>query len=341
MYLVRSGAVDGIEKLIHDLGENPIELIESLGLRQSQFRNPNTYIAYNRVAELMELCARRCHAPFFGLLLAQRQNSNVLGDLPVLVSRESTVGEALSAANQYLYLHASGVRLEPQPHGDSIRLSLVINLTSSQGIHQLMQLSVAQMAIFVADLINTDQFSFTLHFMQPEPDDLSQLQKLNFQHIKFNQPFNGLQLPKNKMEGRNHQDQAALNKHFVEYLHHLQNRYPDNLENQIKDVIGRLLPSGDCSVEQVAATLNMHPRTLQTKLKQLGTSYREILQTTRQDVAEQHLRYNSVNITDLALQLGYSEVAVFSRHFKRWLGKSPREWQKAEREKRSAAIGNE
>ncbi|GAB3091223.1 AraC family transcriptional regulator [Aestuariicella hydrocarbonica] len=340
MYLVRSGAVDGIEKLIHDMGANPIELIQSLGLRQSQFRNPNTYIAYHKVAELMELCSDRCNSPLFGLQLAQRQNSNVLGDLPVLVSRAVTVGEALSSANQYLYLHASGVRMETEPQGDLVRLALALNLHSPRGIHQLIQMSVGHLVTFVADMLNSDRFAFTLHFMQPAPETLSTAQQSLFQNIKFGQAFNGLLIPKNKLDTKNHQDQTALNKHFLEYLHHLQNRYPDNLENQIQDIIGRLLPSGDCTVEQVAASLGMHPRTLQTKLKQQGTSYREILQDTRQGLAEQHLRYRSVNITDLALQLGYSEVAVFSRHFKRWLGVSPREWQKAQRKEQEAEDDN-
>ena len=96
-------------------------------------------------------------------------------------------------------------------------------------------------------------------------------------------------------------------------------------------MIGRLLPVGDCSIEAVAATLNMHPRTLQGRLRENGTSYRTILQETRQGLAEHHLRYGRGSVTDLALQLGYAEVAVFSRHFKRWCGVSPREWQKLHR----------
>ena len=36
---------------------------------------------------------------------------------------------------------------------------------------------------------------------------------------------------------------------------------------------------------------------------------------------------NIQSITDIALQLGYAETAVFSRHFRRWTGKSPRQWR--------------
>ncbi len=40
-------------------------------------------------------------------------------------------------------------------------------------------------------------------------------------------------------------------------------------------------------------------------------------------LAERYLRQGSGSITDLALQLGYAELAVFSRHFKRWSGMTP------------------
>jgi AraC-like DNA-binding protein len=59
-------------------------------------------------------------------------------------------------------------------------------------------------------------------------------------------------------------------------------------------------------------------------------SYRQILQQTRYDLARRQLRGGGTNITDLALQLGYAEVAVFSRHFKRWSGMSPRAWQNSQ-----------
>jgi AraC-like DNA-binding protein len=34
-----------------------------------------------------------------------------------------------------------------------------------------------------------------------------------------------------------------------------------------------------------------------------------------------------MSVTDLALNLGYADVSVFSRHFKQWTGLSPRNWQ--------------
>jgi AraC-like DNA-binding protein len=39
------------------------------------------------------------------------------------------------------------------------------------------------------------------------------------------------------------------------------------------------------------------------------------------------LQQKHINMTDLALRLGYAELSIFSRRFKLWFGVSPTEWQ--------------
>ncbi len=323
MYLVRSGAISQFEQLVLELGHNPIEMIQQAGLRQAQFRDPNTYVAYTRIAELLEIAAHRCQQPLLGLMLAQRQTLHVLGDLPMLVSRAATVADALARVNDYLYLHASGVTLQLNPMGEQVRLVLSINIHSARGIDQLMQMSVAQLAMFVSSLLNIN--SLPLHLCQAKPNDLD-ANRLN-QVVRFKEGFDGLVLKSAQLAGRNYHDEEALNRHLQLHLQYLQSRYPDNLADQARDLIHRLLPTGECCIERVSTALGLHERTLQTRLKDSGQSYRQLLQEVRQNIAQQQLSYGTQTITELALQLGYAEVAVFSRHFKNWTGLSPKQWK--------------
>lgn len=325
MYLVRSGAVAQFEQLVLELGENPIEMIHQAGLRQAQFRDPNTYIAYPRLAELLEIAAQRCQHPLFGLMLAQRQTLHVLGDLPMLVSRAATVADALARVNDYLYLHASGVSLQLQSQGEIVRLALSMNVHSPRGIEQLMQMSVAQLAMFVSSLLNINISNIPLYLCQNKPSELES-QRLTHS-VRFREPFNGVVLKSSQLLGRNYHDEEALNRHLQSHLQYLQSRYPDNLADQARDLIHRLLPTGECCIERVSTALGLHERTLQTRLQETGQSYRQLLQDVRQNIAQQQLSYGTQTITELALQLGYAEVAVFSRHFKTWTGLSPKQWQ--------------
>ena len=60
MFLVRSGAIEGYTSLVVALGENPMRLLAAAGLSESLLRNPNTYLAYSKLAELLELTAAAC-----------------------------------------------------------------------------------------------------------------------------------------------------------------------------------------------------------------------------------------------------------------------------------------
>jgi AraC-like DNA-binding protein len=331
MYQVRSGAAAGIAKLLQELGGNPVALIESVGLSTAQFRDPDTYIPYPKLAGMLELGARSVGTPLFGLLLAERQTSNVLGGLALALSGAATVGEAIATAGKHLYLHAAGIRLEQQVAGDDVRLTLIFDMHSKWGTEQLMQLSVGHLATLTADLLNIDRFGLPLYLQQARPSGVQGVTPgTRFRRLRFSQAFDGVVLPQQQLERALRRDANLLRKHFEDYLLELQNRYPDSVEERVREIIGHLLPAGECSIERVAATLGMHPRTLQTRLGDQNMSYRRILQQTRYDLARRQLSGGGTSVTDLALQLGYAEVAVFSRHFKRWSGMSPRAWRNSQ-----------
>ncbi|MGP8305762.1 AraC family transcriptional regulator ligand-binding domain-containing protein [Vibrio sp. YIC-376] len=330
MYIVRSGAADKFDSLVSEHGQNPIEIMKQAGLSAAQFRDPDTYIANSKLAELLEIAAKRCQEPLFGVLLAQRQGFNALGDLPMLVARAETVREALIRANDYLYLQSSGVKFAMTAQDEWMKLSLSIDTYSEQVTTQLMQMSVMQMARFMANLLNIDMNSFTLYLTQFGNLGNRSDRSAHLPKIRFGEKFNGIMLKRSLLDTKNHQDEDALDRHFQEHLKYLKNRYPNNFSDQAIDMIGRLLPTGECSVERVARALDMHPRMLQIRLKERGKSYSQLLRQVRQSLAERRLNENIQSITDIALQLGYAETAVFSRHFRQWTGKPPSQWRKAQ-----------
>ena len=328
MFLVRSGAIGGYEKLVKRLGGNPNALLATAGLSSVQLRNPNNYISYSKMAELLELSAREFDEPCFGLLMAQYQNSSVLGDLNMAAFQQATVGDAFDAASRNLYLHARGVRLRVETRGESTHVLIALEVRSALGLSQIMQMSVVQVANFLRDLLQLNEPKFPLLLQQQEPDiNTSIVDKALLSRVRFGSAQDGIRFASNWLEYKPNFDDESLRIHLRDYLATLQERYPDNLRDQAKDIIGQLLATGECSLENIASTLDIHPRVLQLRLQQVGCSYGQLLRETRLEIAEQHLRHRSLSVTDLALKLGYSETSTFSRSFKQWTGLSPRQWQ--------------
>jgi len=92
---------------------------------------------------------------------------------------------------------------------------------------------------------------------------------------------------------------------------------------QVRASFIELLPSGDCSRENVAMQLGMSERTLQNRLTIRETNYSDLLSETRRELAEQYMQQRLHTVSEVAFLLGFSEISSFSRAFRSWTGESP------------------
>lgn len=82
------------------------------------------------------------------------------------------------------------------------------------------------------------------------------------------------------------------------------------------------------SQEHVASALGLSSRTLRRKLSGEGASYQELLDECRMQIAARAFQSASrVSLSQVALQLGYSEHSTFTRAFGRWSGMAPRDYR--------------
>lgn len=88
-----------------------------------------------------------------------------------------------------------------------------------------------------------------------------------------------------------------------------------------------LLPDGECSRDTVASALCMSPTTLQLKLSQRGTSFQQLLDDTRRELASNYLLQATRSVTEITFMLGFTDTSNFTRAFKRWTGLSPTEFR--------------
>lgn len=77
------------------------------------------------------------------------------------------------------------------------------------------------------------------------------------------------------------------------------------------------------ALADVAAELDLHPRTLRRRLAEEGTSFRALLNEARSTVAVDLLRNVGLTVEEVSTRLGYTEVSTFSHAFKRWYGLPP------------------
>lgn len=107
----------------------------------------------------------------------------------------------------------------------------------------------------------------------------------------------------------------------------LQNGRRANTSAAIKSLIARDMPGRPPTLEAMAAQLHMSPSNLRRRLQQEGTSYQEIKDRIRRDLAYRHLREARLKVHEIASMLGFNEPSSFIRSFRNWSGLTPRQFQ--------------
>ena len=83
----------------------------------------------------------------------------------------------------------------------------------------------------------------------------------------------------------------------------------------------------DVSGDDVARHMHLHRRTLNRRLKEAGTTFRQVLDQVRFELAQEMLSDTSLHIAEIAARLGYRMPSTFTRAFRRWSGSSPARWR--------------
>ena len=90
------------------------------------------------------------------------------------------------------------------------------------------------------------------------------------------------------------------------------------------------LSSGPPTLPETARALGISTRTMQRQLKEEGTTYAEVLDALRREMAAGLLHNHTLAIYEVAFLLGYSEPSTFYRAFRRWHGMSPGDYRREE-----------
>ena len=327
MYVVRSGALMGYTALVSNLGNNPVQLIKQVGLSPAHLRDRNNYLSYKKVADLLAVTAEQIQDPMFGFRLASMQGFVISGELAYGLGVQATLGDFFRYLSEHLSLHANGARMELNAFDDLTRIQLHFDFTNNWGLQHLLQMSVGQIMRSFGDQPPALLNRFKIHVRQSEPEAYEKV-ALFQRYLVFDSEFDGLQFPSELFSRALKTNPTIYRQYFERRIKKAKRQFADSLPSQVKYLLSGVLATGEYSLQHIASSLDLHSRVLQRRLKANGTSFSKLLKETRRDIACQHLCDGEVNITDVALKLGYAEVAIFSRHFKQWTGLSPRQWRK-------------
>lgn len=96
---------------------------------------------------------------------------------------------------------------------------------------------------------------------------------------------------------------------------------------QVKWILKRLLSGARPEIAAVARELGLSDRTLQRRIVEEGTSFRQLLVEARRELAREYLNRPEIAVEEVAYLLGYEDSNSFYRAFRAWEGTTPTHWR--------------
>ena len=319
--VVFSASLIGSRELIAELGGEPETIVRAAGVPSYAFETPNVYIDAECLIDYLELAAEACDCPEFGLLHGSRLPMGIFGQIWLLMRDAESVLAALQCFVKYygLFTDMGTFRFEQATDGQWLHYSL--QPLGRYGHRQVINASLAVVCLFIRENIQAQ--------WQPPRVSLQQDAVNNDSFVEFfgRQPefssVNDALLIENSILDRRlgRGELRGISKQSV--LSYSQLDGPIIL-TEVKSILTVLLPYKECSIKTVAETMRLSERTLQRRLENLGTNFREVVDSVRAELSWHHVTSSRLHLSQIADMLGYQTQSAFGRAFQRWHGTSPR-----------------
>ena len=331
---MRSLLVAPLLARVREKGHDPGLLLARFGLPTTAERDQGTTLALATLRDLFDATERLLGDPFVGLHLAEHLVRGTFGVVGLSAEAAPTVRAGLERLSRY---HAL------------LNDLVVVEVRDERGLVLVEQripgapLCVGRHAneFFVANLLSEARrvtgrplVPRRAFFAHVAPRDIAEIVRVvGTDRLQFETGANGVALDPADASAATRTADAPLATVLDAHAERLlaEHPRPRTLLDQVRRAIERTLPNGSPSLEALADSMRLAPRTLQRRLGESGTSLSEVVEALREELACARVLDPKRTTEEVAFGLGYSDTRAFLRAFKRWTGTTPAQYRSAKR----------
>lgn len=314
-----------LPSLLKHYGVSLADMIDDLPVTEEDWR-PDAFLPIRLISEILNRSANRTGLPI-GLLLGKSHNHMSLGPAGKLMSYCETLGDAINTFVNLQIINSTAGAAHITKLGDDYAFGFGL-YSPDPGTSHIYDVSVAVGCNMLRDLTGGVATPAEILISRPMPSDPAPYQDLAGCPVRFNQSHTCIILSSRSMELRlptvDHQA-------YEQCLALIKSKIPPErfgFAARVKHAIRSLLLAGEVSLPQVAAYLNIHPRTLERRLVEEKASFEALKDQVRLATGCELLMLTDLPASEIAATLGYATPSAFARAFRRWTGKPPIVWRR-------------
>jgi AraC-like DNA-binding protein len=261
------------------------------------------------------------------LLKGQKSGLDGLGLIGLLAKQSPDAGAALRSLVRYVYLHIQGAATNLEVCDRLAILTYEIQDPGAEATDQIADAALGRMFNIMVELCGPQWKAVEVRFAHRRPSDPTPFRRFFQAPLTFDTSDNSLVFAASWLSHPLPAVDPELSRLLRDHVTALEAQYRNDVPQQVKSLLMTGLLTDHGSVEQVAALLSVHSRTLHRRLAASGTNFRALVDECRYAIARQMLEDTNAGVARVADLLDYADTSAFARAFRRWSGTTPSRWR--------------
>lgn len=308
-----------------DQGYDTRAMMQEAGIDPTLIEEDQARVTGPQYTRLMQVIWATMEDEFMGFAPA-RSRPGTFATLCQLVIHCDNLDCVLRLSSQFYGLFETGITMPHAIRGEEALISLQSEAPLDADRHHFLQESLLVIWHRLSSWLIGQGIPLTrATFNYPEPEHSHEYRGIFHAPLLFDQPETGLAFPARYLQEPVIRDELEM-RHFLMTSPADLLARPDDRNSytaRIRALIGRDFTQPIPDFETIAHQLNTSPQTLRRRLRAENTSFQEIKDNLRRDIAIVHLTRDQLAINEIAHRAGFTETSTFYRAFKKWTGVTP------------------
>ena len=326
----RAANFAGLADVARQFGRDPRNIVERYGLEPRVLTDPESLVAPQQVADVLEYCSAVFDDPLFGLHLSAAQDPEVFGCVTALCRSAPTVRAGIRCLIDYLpVVHAPDCEVVLMEGRETAELTWLVNHdlgVNDQANYQAAMLNVKLMQSMGGPGFKPAWVSLSA---DTRASDMPELENALGCRVLPRRERNSVAFSAHLLDQPVPSANRLLYRLLGGYLEQVRSVRSSSVIDRVESYIRGSLASGTCSIERCADKIGMSVRTLQSRLAAESAKFSDLVEAQRERLARAHLAQRVLTLDEIADRLGYGEQTSFGRAFKRWTGMTPQQFRAA------------
>lgn len=299
-------------------------ILSQAGIPPQALASPRVRISVSQLEVIWTEIESSAGDPNLGLHLGELRDGIPSGHVLFAAMWNSpTLGQALERYCRFHDIMGDLVQPRLEPRGEAT----VFRLHPRPGVtlHRQHVECIFSLLVSIMKRLVPARFAGEIRFSHPAPADTSEHHRILGPAVRFSARQDEVRLDPAYLE----HPIAAADDQLLGVLEQYAERLLRGLQAEptwsarVSEAMGRDLCDGPPTLLEVARQLGVSQRTLQSRLKEEGTTYQATLDNVRRQLAVAYLKDGNLSLTEVAFLLGYADQSAFNHAFRRWTGESP------------------